>query len=210
MSKGERKGERTRRMIVEKAAEVFNVRGYYGTSMSDLVKETGLEKGGIYNYFDSKEELALAAFDHAAGLVLDRMRRAMTEPGRERATERLISTVAVYASLTEDRPIRGGCPILNTAIEADGSNPALRERAREAMSKWRSLIVRAAREGKEDGELVPQTDPEALASAMICAIEGAVMMSRLYNEPVHIHRVVEHLTQHLRALTCPKARKENR
>jgi TetR/AcrR family transcriptional regulator, transcriptional repressor for nem operon len=45
MRQGERKGERTRKMIVERSAEVFNTKGYFGTSMSDLVRETGLEKG---------------------------------------------------------------------------------------------------------------------------------------------------------------------
>ncbi len=53
------KGERTRRRIVESAAAVFNTRGYRGSSMSDLVRETGLEKGGIYNHFGSKEELSI-------------------------------------------------------------------------------------------------------------------------------------------------------
>ena len=53
------KGERTRRRIVESAAAVFNTRGYFGSSMSDLVRETGLEKGGIYNHFGSKLELSI-------------------------------------------------------------------------------------------------------------------------------------------------------
>ena len=50
--------ERTRLMIVEPAAPVFNAKGYYGSSMRDLVEKTGFEKGGIYNHFGSKEDLA--------------------------------------------------------------------------------------------------------------------------------------------------------
>ena len=53
-----KKGERTRRVIVEKAAALFNTRGYFGSSINDLTRETGLEKGGIYSHFSSKEELA--------------------------------------------------------------------------------------------------------------------------------------------------------
>ena len=49
------KGEKTRRRIVERAAGVFNKKGYFGTSMTDLVREIGLEKGGIYNHFAIKE-----------------------------------------------------------------------------------------------------------------------------------------------------------
>ena len=59
------KGEQTRREIVEKAAPLFNQKGYEGTSLSDLMSVTGLQKGGIYRHFTSKEELATEAFDYA-------------------------------------------------------------------------------------------------------------------------------------------------
>src|ERR1700733_1237807 len=59
------KGKITRERILGKAAALFNSRGYYGASMSDLMQATGMEKGGIYNHFESKELLALQAFDHA-------------------------------------------------------------------------------------------------------------------------------------------------
>ena len=61
-----RKGEATRRLILERAAPVFNQRGYAGASMSELVEATGIEKGGIYNHFGSKEDLAVEAFDYLA------------------------------------------------------------------------------------------------------------------------------------------------
>ena len=51
------KGQATRRRIVELAAPVFNRQGYVGASMRNLIDATGLEKGGIYNHFGSKEQL---------------------------------------------------------------------------------------------------------------------------------------------------------
>ena len=59
------KGLKTRQRIVEMAAPVFNRQGFAGASMRDLISATGLEKGGIYNHFDSKEQLALEAYDFA-------------------------------------------------------------------------------------------------------------------------------------------------
>ena len=58
------KGEQTRHMIIERAANVFSRQGYFGSSLSDLIQETGLKKGGIYNHFRGKDDLALAAFDY--------------------------------------------------------------------------------------------------------------------------------------------------
>jgi len=92
-----KKGERTRRRIVESAAGFFNTKGYFGSSMNDLVRETGLEKGGIYNHFGSKEELALEAFDYAPGIMGERFRSALE--GREGTLERLFAVVDVLGGL---------------------------------------------------------------------------------------------------------------
>ena len=50
------KGQQTRQAIVEKAAPLFNKKGFEGTSLSDLMQATGLQKGGIYRHFSGKEE----------------------------------------------------------------------------------------------------------------------------------------------------------
>jgi TetR/AcrR family transcriptional regulator, transcriptional repressor for nem operon len=66
-----RKGEQTRHEIIRKAASIFNQKGYEGAAVSDLMEATGLEKGGIYRHFDSKQQLAAEAFDYAWKLALD-------------------------------------------------------------------------------------------------------------------------------------------
>ncbi len=193
-----RKGERTRRMIVEKAAPVFNTRGYFGTSISDLARETGLEKGGIYNHFDSKEQLACVAFDFGAELVLGRIERALEGEGGP--LKRLVAGVKVHRTLAEDRPIQGGCPLLNTAVESDDAQPVLKERAQRALARWQDALVRTILDGIDTGDLEPETDPEALASLIISSLEGSVMMSKLYGDPAHVLRAVAHLSRHLGSL----------
>ncbi len=147
---------------MERSAAVFNTRGFFGASMSDLVRASGLEKGGIYNHFRSKEELALASFDYAAAIMGERFRAALE--GREGALEKLFAVVDVLGGLAEDPPVAGGCPILNTAVEADDAHPALKEKAEEAMRGWLRLVGGIAREGVRAGELAPGTDPRHVAS----------------------------------------------
>ncbi len=192
------KGEKTRRRIVEKAAGVFNTKGYFGSSMNDLVRETGLEKGGIYNHFASKEELALEAFDYATGTMRERFQAALE--GKERALERLFAVIDVLGGLAEDPPVAGGCPILNTAVESDGAHMELKERAREAMSGWLRLIGGIIKEGVRKGELRSDTDPRETASVVVATLEGAVMLSGLYDDPAYMKRSVDHLKDHLRSL----------
>jgi TetR/AcrR family transcriptional regulator, transcriptional repressor for nem operon len=194
------KGEKTRRRIVEKAAVVFNTKGYFGSSMGDLMREIGLEKGGIYNHFASKEELALEAFDYAAGTMQERFQAALE--GKEEALERLFAIVDVLGGLAEDPPVEGGCPVLNTAVESDDAHMELKDRAREAMSGWLRLIGSIVKEGVRNGELRPGKNPRETASVVVATLEGAVMLSRLYDDPTYMKRSVDHLKEHLRSLAC--------
>ncbi len=192
------KGEKTRRRIVERAAGVFNTKGYFGASMSDLVQEIGLEKGGIYNHFASKEELALEAFDYAAGTMQERFQAALE--GKEGALERLFAIVDVLGGLAEDPPVEGGCPVLNTAVESNDAHMELKDRAREAMSGWLRLLGSIVKEGVRNGELRPGGNPRETASVVVATLEGAVMLSRLYDDPTYMKRSVDHLKEHLRSL----------
>jgi TetR/AcrR family transcriptional regulator, transcriptional repressor for nem operon len=190
-----RDGERTREHIIERAAVLFNQQGYSGASMSDIMAATGLQKGGIYRHFGSKEQLALEAFDYAVSRMAERFREALE--GRVHAVDRLAAVVEVYAELPVNPPVPGGCPVMNTAIESDSVHPALRERAQRAMDGLRALIRRTTREGISRGEVRAGVDAEALATLMISALEGGVMLSMLYGDPSHARSVAAHLTEHL-------------
>ena len=106
----------TRQRIVELAAPVFNERIRRCVD-GDLVDATGSREGRIYNHFGSKEQLALEAYDHAMSLVTEGLQRSQ-KPEHD-AVQRLQSMVRSFATAARDPVIAGGCPIMNTAIEAD-------------------------------------------------------------------------------------------
>lgn len=195
------KGQQTRQRIVARAADVFNIHGFSGTSMGDLTRATGLEKGGIYNHFASKEDLALAAFDYAVDLIKGLLLEAISD--KEHATDRLLALIGVFMRHVEDPPIPGGCPVLNTAIEADDAIPALRARAQTAMTSWHKLIGRTVKEGVARGELRPEANPYTVASVMTATLEGGLMLSKLYGDPVYLQRAADHLSWYLQTLTLP-------
>ena len=189
------KGELTRERILARSAQLFNRQGYFGSSLADIMRETGLEKGGIYNHFSSKEQLALEAFDYAYELVEQRVRQALT--GKKHAVERLMAILSVFQSIADDPPVAGGCPILNTAIEADDAHPALRERARGAMNDWRATICRIVTRGIERQEIRQGVDADEVATLFICMLEGAVMLSNLYKDGTHMRRAVKHMAKYI-------------
>lgn len=191
------KGEQTRERILAQAAQLFSRQGYFGSSLSDIMQETGLEKGGIYNHFASKEQLALEAFDYAIHLLDQRLRLALA--GKINAVDRLLAILSYFQGFVEENPpLVGGCPILNTAIEADDAHPVLRDRARSAMDDLRSSIRRIITKGIERQEIRPDVDADACATILIATLEGALMLSKLYQDPVHMHRAVSHMADYIK------------
>ena len=188
-----RKGEQTRQEIIRKAAPIFNQRGYDGAALSDLMKATGLEKGGIYRHFSSKEALAAEAFDYAWRETLN---------ARIHDLDTISNTVdrlkQLVANFVERRGIiPGGCPLLNTAIDTDDGNPVLRERARKALEGWRSYIVSVIGGGIKTREIRPRVNPKKLATLIISSLEGAIMVYRLERNEQALHGVQAHLDDYL-------------
>ena len=171
------KAERTRQYIVEKTAPIFNIKGYAGTSMSDLTAVTGLTKGSIYGNFADKEEVALAAFEHnwkqVQAIVRAEMDKRHTNKGK------LLALVGVYDRMQYPSFPQGGCPLLNTAVEADDTHPGLREKAAAALQGWKKSIMTLIKAGVHAKEFRANVDAEQTALTLIALIEGAIMIARL-------------------------------
>jgi TetR/AcrR family transcriptional repressor of nem operon len=188
------KGERTRQEIVRSAAPLFNTKGYEGTSLSDLMTATGLQKGGIYRHFASKEELAAEAFDYAwEKAVSGRLDGVGDVPNSVDRIKKMIENfVERRAGLVE-----GGCPLLNTAIEADDGNALLRGRAREALRAWSERIAELVKEGKRKKEIDGRTDPRRLSQLIIGSLEGALMISRIEAKDRALENTLAFLNEYL-------------
>jgi len=189
------KGERTKARIIQRVAPLFNERGYFGTSLSDIMSATELQKGGIYRHFGSKDELALAAFDFAFGRLSERYAAVIRRHAH--TVDRLLALIAVHGDLLDDPYLAGGCPVLNTATESDDAHPALHERARKAMDIWRETLRTTVEKGVARGEM-KEVDADEVASVVIATLEGAVMLSKLYGNAIYLRRAVKHLQDYVK------------
>jgi len=192
------RADHTRSRILQQAADLFNLQGYAGSSMADIMQATGLKKGGIYNHFASKDELALAAFDFAVQQITQRYRQALQHTSGAIAS--LNAIVTTFCTAPEQVPLKGGCPLLNTAIESDDTHPSLRQRTQRAMAEWRRLIRRLVQQGLKTGELRPTVAPDTVATILISTLEGALMMSKLYCDRIHLDRAQAHLQHYIASL----------
>jgi TetR/AcrR family transcriptional repressor of nem operon len=185
------KGESTRRRIIEQAAPLLNQRGFSGCSMQDIMDATGLEKGGIYRHFSSKEELAGEAFLYA----LEQAVKTRTD-GLEHLSGALARLrYLIHRFVDTPSPIPGGCPLLNTAVEADDGNPLLRKLVRQAFADWAKRLAAILNQGMESGEIRSNISAAQTADTIIAALEGGLVLSRLRGNREPLHHVESSLNQ---------------
>ncbi len=189
------KGDRTKQFIVEKAAPLFNKNGYAGTSLSDIMKATGLAKGGLYGNFKNKDEIAALTFEYAYQKVKSAL--VMKLGNCCSSVEKLHNILKFYRNYISNPPIEGGCPIINTSVEADDAFPFLKTKARAAQNEMMESLVHIFQQGKKYGELKEDTQPRREAEMMYALIEGGIVMAKINDNPAILHRILDRIHDHI-------------
>ncbi len=184
------KSAKTKLYILDKAAPLFNSKGYAGTSLSDLTATTGLTKGGIYGNFVSKEELALSAFNFAITKTRSHINQELALVPK--AIDKLYILLDVFLKSVFNPPVAGGCILLNTSVEADDTEPLLKEQVAYELSVSVNHIADLLEKAIEAGELTNTFNPKSTAYNIFCAIEGAIMMSRAQSNIQPMQEVVSY------------------
>ena len=167
------RGTETRRRILDVAAEAFADRGYTGTSLSDVLKASGVTKGGFYFHFPSKEALALATLRHKqeqwTGAVMAAVLR------RPRAVDQLDAMVEALCDLHEqDRACRA---INRLCTELGDAHPELRPQLGTQLTTWMDMVAAVLRRGQDEGDIRPDVDPEVVAEIAVESFIGLETVS---------------------------------
>jgi TetR/AcrR family transcriptional regulator, transcriptional repressor for nem operon len=183
------KADLTRQYIIEHAAPLFNKKGYAGTSMKDIMIATGLAKGGIYGNFESKDDVAAAAFDFSYQKLLSSIRLKI---GPEKtATGRLMAIVNFYRNFSLYSSVEGGCVLLNTAIDADDAYPFLKKKAKAALKELLGWLQGYFESGVNKNEFRRTIRPRREAEMLFAMIEGGIMMAKLSDDHGTLNRVLD-------------------
>jgi AcrR family transcriptional regulator len=185
------KADKTRQYIIEKAAPLFNTKGYAATSLSDIIEITGLAKGGIYGNFSNKDEIAGECFAYSYEKV--RSELAFVIRQKQTSAEKLFAILKFYRNYTIAPTIEGGCPLLNTSIEADDAYPFLKQKAQAAMKEMLGSLEKIIFYGVKYNEFRADLDPKREAEIIWALIEGGIMMSKLNDNPSTLNRILDHL-----------------
>ncbi|MBP1933341.1 TetR/AcrR family transcriptional regulator [Ammoniphilus resinae] len=183
------KTEKTKSFIIEKASPIFNKKGYYGTSLSDLTHATKLTKGSIYGNFKDKDEVAVKCFLFNVNKITDEIFKNMH--GVTSPIEKLLVFPNVYRNIYKDIIENGGCPIANTLIDSDDTHPTLLNLALDVIHRLENSLVSIIEEGKSGGEIRVSAESHKTAQTMITLFEGGIILSKSTNQPSYLLNALE-------------------
>ena len=173
------RGSETRRRILEVAAVAFADRGYAGTSVNDVLKASGVTKGGFYFHFPSKETLALATLRHKqeqwAGVV---MAAVLRRPGPIEQLEAMVEALCDPAC----RAISRLC------TELGDEHPELRPQLSTQLTTWMDMVASIIRKGQDEGEIRPDVEPTVAAEIAVESFIGLETVAEMLTGRADLRR----------------------
>jgi TetR/AcrR family transcriptional regulator, transcriptional repressor for nem operon len=168
------RGDSTREKILKAAAGLFHEFGYNGTSVQDIVSKANVPKGSFYNYFKSKEELAIAASDAFYPYALAFLDLENTSSP--------VSRLRKYFQLTLKEIKRyeyvRGCLVGNFASEITNATPALKKRITQHLDEATRRIAVVVSQAQVAGEMDPGLPTMDLSRFILNSLYGAIFRSK--------------------------------
>jgi TetR/AcrR family transcriptional regulator, transcriptional repressor for nem operon len=168
------RGALTREKILKAAVALFHEFGYNGTSVQDIVRNADVPKGSFYNYFKSKEELAIAASDvfYPYALALLDLENTSSPVGRLRKYFRL-----TLKEMQRYEYVRG-CLVGNFASEITNATPVLKKRITGHLDEATRRIAAVVSQAQETGEIDPGVSTMDLSRFILNSLYGAIFRSK--------------------------------
>jgi len=187
------RGRRARASIIDAAASLMYQNGVTVTSLDDVLAAAGSGKSQLYHYFDSKADLVAAVIERQLELVLARQ-PALTHIESWDGIDAWVSDILTAHSAP------GGpfaCPLGTMAAELK-NDPTFRPLLDNAFRRWEAPLARGLQTIQDRGELVADADPNRLASTVIAALQGGMLLARIRGDIAPLRDTLEGAVEQLR------------
>ncbi|MFI6332417.1 TetR/AcrR family transcriptional regulator [Micromonospora chersina] len=185
------------RRTLERAREVFWLKGYGATSMQDIAVASGVLRGSLYNAYHDKETLFLRVFDDYAEQFLADAAQALSRPTIDDALRDFFDFT--ITSMTTGVPTRG-CLTTKTAIDIKADGERIRTALRDLLDKMEQLLHQRLSTTEARSRLA--IPPAEAARLLITLTRGIVVMERVYQDPERLRGTATSLID---ALLSPAA-----
>ncbi len=178
--------------VLRIAFDQFWRKGVRGTSLSDIARDAGVQRGSLYNAFGSKEALFLCAYERYAGKYMSSVQKALSSGTlRERLTAFFDVTIKNFRSGSPPR----GCPTTRGlmelgSIEGEGLDEKARQAFADLVARVIGLVRTALSEGVERGEF--SGDPEIAALHIVTVTRGLAVLERAFGDEAQLQKIAKH------------------
>lgn len=186
--------EYNRDEVLEKAAALFWVKGFEATSMSELVKITGLNSASMYKEFGSKEGLFENALQSYQKNRLEPFIKPLVEEPNMKGLEKFLEAVKSSAIIPDFK----GCLMLNALAEKNTISAPAFNRVEKFCVKLKALLEVALRGAQRDGHVPRNKSASDLADYVICLIQGLTLYGRINDNKASIKNIVNTMKATLR------------
>jgi len=190
------KGTRTRQKIIEKSMQLFSVKGYYNTSVSDILAAAGLTKGGLYGHFASKEDIWYAVYDEAVGIwkgIVFKGIRNNSDPLRR--IEKFVENDMLDYLGTD--VFEGGCFFLNMLVERSGQSADMSKQILRGFVRLSRLLRRWLEEADEKGMLKPGLNHKEIANFILISLNGASALYTASRDSTILDQTIQQLCYYI-------------
>ncbi len=197
------KGCKTRQDIIAKALELFSVKGYFNTSINDILEATGLTKGGLYGHFQSKEALWEAAYDEAVIIWREIVFKDIKETLNplERIRRLITNDMCDYLG---KQVFPGGCFFLNMLVELSGQSEEMKKLILRGFKGVERLIASWLKEAEQMGMVIPGLDHEEISNFIFITLNGAAALYAATRDPKVWRRTINQLNVYLKNFETPE------
>lgn len=192
------KAEKTKQFILETAVPLYNEKGISGVNIDDILEATKLTKGCLYGHFENKEDLSEQVIDLSLKMVSDRIRAAVYQAKTVKG--KVFAFLDFYKDPIETY-ISGGCPILNTGVEADDNYPIIKEKVAKVFRSGQQELAGVLQEGINIGEFSSKLDPVVFAFKLVASVEGGIVMCRVMGTAKPMQGLIKSLKSELEQYT---------
>ena len=193
------KGNQTRQNIIAETMRLFCVKGYYNTSINDILVATGLTKGGLYGHFASKEDLWYAVYDEALGIW-----RKIVFRGIQSSTDPLerIQTLIENDLKTKlgNRVFEGGCFFHSMLVELSGQSDAMSSHLMQGFNQLAGLLCTWLKQAEQQGLVKDNLNFKEIANYIIIALNGAAALYAPSRDPAILDQTVSQLHFYIQQL----------
>ena len=162
--------------VLEKAMNAFWERGYEGISIEDLVHCTGIGRGSLYDTFDDKHALYLAALSHYIASVGAQTTALLEQPGTlQEVLEQLYQT---QIDLLLSDPARRGCFLVNATVEMAPHDDSVRTIVQSAFQGMEEALYRLLIKAQVEGSLSWKREPHQLAHFLVGTLFSIRVLAR--------------------------------